>query len=212
MPIDFGVEVARRFHPARRDVGEGVFAYLLRNVEALKLSRGESAERFPSETARLPTTVSSFSAHCRPVRPRPCFRAGPVRCGGSWACRRGPSSQPRNVERLGRPQRRPGSTSSSSGMCWFALAGPSRTIERSNSTTLSMAAAGSPQLARPLQAKLPKYPLPVALIGRFAIDQRATRRRRSTPSRRRRWCTARQARHALRIPGRALRPCGSRSR
>jgi GNAT superfamily N-acetyltransferase len=42
--------------------------------------------------------------------------------------------------------------------------------------TLSMAAVESAQLAPTLQAKLPKYPMPVALIGRLAIDQRATRR------------------------------------
>ena len=42
--------------------------------------------------------------------------------------------------------------------------------------TLSMAAAESAQLAPALQAKLPKYPMPVALIGRLAIDRRATRR------------------------------------
>jgi hypothetical protein len=43
--------------------------------------------------------------------------------------------------------------------------------------TLSMAAAESAQLAPALQKKLPKYPMPVALIGRLAIDQRATRQR-----------------------------------
>src|SRR5258708_24447299 len=42
--------------------------------------------------------------------------------------------------------------------------------------TLSMAVAESAQLAAALQAKLPKYPMPVALIGRLAVDQRATHR------------------------------------
>ena len=43
--------------------------------------------------------------------------------------------------------------------------------------TLSMALAESAQLAPMLAKKLPKYPMPVALIGRLAIDARAQRRR-----------------------------------
>jgi predicted GNAT family N-acyltransferase len=39
--------------------------------------------------------------------------------------------------------------------------------------TLSMANAESAQIAPALQQKLPKYPMPVALIGRLAIDARA---------------------------------------
>lgn len=43
--------------------------------------------------------------------------------------------------------------------------------------TLSMAAAESTQVSAALQKRLPKYPMPVALIGRLAIDQRAQGRR-----------------------------------
>ena len=43
--------------------------------------------------------------------------------------------------------------------------------------TLSMAVAESAPIAKLLEAKLPKYPMPVALIGRLAIDARAQRRR-----------------------------------
>lgn len=43
--------------------------------------------------------------------------------------------------------------------------------------TLSMAAAESVQLASILDKKLPKYPMPVALIGRLAVDERARGRR-----------------------------------
>ena len=43
--------------------------------------------------------------------------------------------------------------------------------------TLSMAHAESSQLAAALQAKLPRYPMPVALIGRLAVDKRAQGRR-----------------------------------
>lgn len=43
--------------------------------------------------------------------------------------------------------------------------------------TLSMALAESAQLAPVLEKKLPRYPMPVALIGRLAIDTRAQRRR-----------------------------------
>lgn len=39
--------------------------------------------------------------------------------------------------------------------------------------TLSMAVADSAPLAGVLQKKLPRYPMPVALIGRLAIDTRA---------------------------------------
>jgi hypothetical protein len=39
--------------------------------------------------------------------------------------------------------------------------------------TLSMANAESAQLALTLKQKLPRYPMPVALIGRLAIDSRA---------------------------------------
>jgi hypothetical protein len=35
-----------------------------------------------------------------------------------------------------------------------------------------MAAAESAELAHTLEAKLSKYPMPVALIGRLAVDQR----------------------------------------
>lgn len=43
--------------------------------------------------------------------------------------------------------------------------------------TLSMAVAESAPIAKVLEAKLPKYPMPVALIGRLAIDARAQGRR-----------------------------------
>jgi len=43
--------------------------------------------------------------------------------------------------------------------------------------TLSMAVAESAPIAKLLEAKLPKYPMPVALIGRLAIDTRAQGRR-----------------------------------
>lgn len=43
--------------------------------------------------------------------------------------------------------------------------------------TLSMAVADSVQIAPLLGKRLPKYPMPVALIGRLAIDQRAQGRR-----------------------------------
>ena len=43
--------------------------------------------------------------------------------------------------------------------------------------TLSMALIESAPLARVLDTKLPKYPMPVALIGRLAIDARAQGRR-----------------------------------
>jgi GNAT superfamily N-acetyltransferase len=43
--------------------------------------------------------------------------------------------------------------------------------------TLSMALADSAQVAKVLEKKLPKYPMPVALIGRLAIEQRAQGRR-----------------------------------
>jgi GNAT superfamily N-acetyltransferase len=43
--------------------------------------------------------------------------------------------------------------------------------------TLSMAHAESAQIATALKKKLPKYPMPVALIGRLAIDARAQGRR-----------------------------------
>lgn len=39
--------------------------------------------------------------------------------------------------------------------------------------TLSMAVADSAPIADVLQKKLPRYPMPVALIGRLAIDTRA---------------------------------------
>ena len=39
--------------------------------------------------------------------------------------------------------------------------------------TLSMAAAESTHLSKVLKQKLPKYPMPVALIGRLAVDERA---------------------------------------
>lgn len=44
--------------------------------------------------------------------------------------------------------------------------------------TLSMASVASAQVSEVLERKLPKYPMPVALIGRLAVDQRAQRRRR----------------------------------
>jgi GNAT superfamily N-acetyltransferase len=43
--------------------------------------------------------------------------------------------------------------------------------------TLSMAVAESAPIAKILEAKLPRYPMPVALIGRLAIDLRAQGRR-----------------------------------
>lgn len=43
--------------------------------------------------------------------------------------------------------------------------------------TLSMASAESSQVAKVLAKKLPQYQMPVALIGRLAIDQRAQGRR-----------------------------------
>ena len=43
--------------------------------------------------------------------------------------------------------------------------------------TLSMASVESAQLAKALAKRLPKYPLPVALIGRLAVDQSARGRR-----------------------------------
>jgi len=43
--------------------------------------------------------------------------------------------------------------------------------------TLSMASATGDALPpQPTQSKLPRYPLPVALVGRLAVDQRAQRR------------------------------------
>lgn len=39
--------------------------------------------------------------------------------------------------------------------------------------TLSMAAVASEQATAALRQKLPKYPMPVALIGRLAVDERA---------------------------------------
>ncbi|MBX3192595.1 MAG: hypothetical protein KF819_36760, partial [Labilithrix sp.] len=43
--------------------------------------------------------------------------------------------------------------------------------------TLSMAVADAGQVAQVLEKRLPKYPMPVALIGRLAIDHRAQGRR-----------------------------------
>lgn len=43
--------------------------------------------------------------------------------------------------------------------------------------TLSMALVASAEVSPHLTGKLPKYPLPVALIGRLAVDQRAQGRR-----------------------------------
>lgn len=43
--------------------------------------------------------------------------------------------------------------------------------------TLSMALADSAPIAAALAAKLPRYPMPVALIGRLAVDSRAQGRR-----------------------------------
>ena len=43
--------------------------------------------------------------------------------------------------------------------------------------TLSMASAEPSLLAKVIGRKLPKYPVPVALIGRLAVDHRAQRRR-----------------------------------
>lgn len=42
--------------------------------------------------------------------------------------------------------------------------------------TLSMAHAESEHVARVVARKLPKFPMPVALIGRLAVDRRAGRR------------------------------------
>jgi len=43
--------------------------------------------------------------------------------------------------------------------------------------TLSMASVSADSIASVLREKMPKYPLPVALIGRLAVDQRAQGRR-----------------------------------
>lgn len=43
--------------------------------------------------------------------------------------------------------------------------------------TLSMAVAAAAQVSGVIKKKLPRYPLPVALVGRLAIDQRAQGRR-----------------------------------
>ena len=43
--------------------------------------------------------------------------------------------------------------------------------------TLSMALVASTEVAPHLTGKLPKYPLPVALVGRLAVDERAQGRR-----------------------------------
>jgi len=43
--------------------------------------------------------------------------------------------------------------------------------------TLSMAFVASSDIAEAIERKLPKYPLPVALIGRLAVDERARGRR-----------------------------------
>lgn len=43
--------------------------------------------------------------------------------------------------------------------------------------TLSMALADAAQVSRVLEKKLPKYPMPAALIGRLAVDRRAQGRR-----------------------------------
>jgi len=43
--------------------------------------------------------------------------------------------------------------------------------------TLSMASAESAHVARVIGRKLPAYPMPVAMIGRLAVDRRAQRRR-----------------------------------
>ena len=43
--------------------------------------------------------------------------------------------------------------------------------------TLSMASVTADSLAPALREKLPRYPLPVALIGRLAVDERAQGRR-----------------------------------
>jgi predicted GNAT family N-acyltransferase len=43
--------------------------------------------------------------------------------------------------------------------------------------TLSMALVESARVSEVLRTKLPRYPMPVALIGRLAIDQRAQGRR-----------------------------------
>ena len=43
--------------------------------------------------------------------------------------------------------------------------------------TLSMASVSADSIASVLREKMPKYPLPVALVGRLAVDQRAQGRR-----------------------------------
>jgi GNAT superfamily N-acetyltransferase len=43
--------------------------------------------------------------------------------------------------------------------------------------TLSMASVATTELAAALTQRLPKYPLPVALVGRLAVDERARGRR-----------------------------------
>src|SRR3989339_409373 len=43
--------------------------------------------------------------------------------------------------------------------------------------TLSMALAETAKVAQVIEGKLPKYPMPVALLGRLAIDKRAQGRR-----------------------------------
>ena len=43
--------------------------------------------------------------------------------------------------------------------------------------TLSMASVPSADVAKAVGAKLPRYPMPVALIGRLAVDRRAQGRR-----------------------------------
>lgn len=43
--------------------------------------------------------------------------------------------------------------------------------------TLSMALVESEQAAKAIEKKLPRYPMPVALIGRLAVDERARGRR-----------------------------------
>lgn len=43
--------------------------------------------------------------------------------------------------------------------------------------TLSMAAAASADVAAVVGQKLPRYPMPVALVGRLAVDERARSRR-----------------------------------
>lgn len=43
--------------------------------------------------------------------------------------------------------------------------------------TLSMASVTSQEAASVLERRLPRYPMPVALIGRLAVDERARGRR-----------------------------------